>query len=115
MDQNDNHLYILWTNDHPVTAEKMVFMYGFNALQQGWWEYVTIIVWGATVNLAVENTAIQSQIRKLIASGVRFSACKACADQLGATEKLESLGIEIAYWGNPLTEILKSGKRLLTV
>ena len=21
-----NHLYVLWTNDNPVTAEKMVFM-----------------------------------------------------------------------------------------
>ena len=21
------HLYVLWTNDNPVTAEKMVFMY----------------------------------------------------------------------------------------
>jgi len=114
-DQHDQHLHILWTDINPITAEKMVFMYGFNALQQGWWENVTIIIWGATVNFAAEDTGIQEQIKKLIASGVAFSACKACADQLGATEKLEQLGIEVIYWGRRLTNLLKSASPLLTI
>jgi len=42
------HLYILWTNGDPVTAEKMVLMYGLNSLKHDWWKKVTIIVWGAT-------------------------------------------------------------------
>jgi hypothetical protein len=34
---------------------------------------------------------------------------------LGVTEVLEKLGIEVKYWGEPLTEILKKNEPLLTV
>jgi len=40
-------------------------------------------------------------------AGVKVSACKACADQLGMTETLHSLGIEVKYWGQGLTDILQ--------
>jgi len=36
------HLYVLWTNDNLITAEKMVFMYTVNSLVRGWWEKVTL-------------------------------------------------------------------------
>jgi len=109
------HLYILWTNGDPVTAEKMVFMYGLNSLKHGWWKKVTIIVWGATARLAGENEKIQENIKEMIAAGVVFSACKACADQLGVSEALEKVGIEVKYWGEPLTKVLKDGEKLLTI
>jgi hypothetical protein len=112
---NKGHLYILWTNDNLITAEKMVFMYGINCLKKGWWNNVTIIIWGATAVLVSDNPAIQAKIKEASEAGVTLSACKACADQLGVTSKLEELGIEVKYWGAPLTEILKSGQRLLTV
>jgi hypothetical protein len=76
----EDHLYILWTNADPVTAEQMVFMYAVNALRFAWWQQVTIIIWGATAKLTAEDAALQSQVRELLASGVEFSACKACAD-----------------------------------
>ena len=50
--ENSLHLYIMWTTGDPVTAEKMVFMYGGNSLRNGWWEEVTIIIWGASAQLA---------------------------------------------------------------
>ena len=49
------HLYVLWTNDNPVTAEKMVFMYTINSLIHGWWEKVTLIIWGAPAKLVSED------------------------------------------------------------
>jgi hypothetical protein len=48
-------------------------------------------------------------------AGVHITACKACADQLGVTETLERLDIEVKYWGLPLTEILKNNEYLLTI
>ncbi|MDR3553167.1 MAG: DsrE family protein [Syntrophobacteraceae bacterium] len=113
--ENKDHLYILWTNSDPVTADKMVFMYATNALKKGWWKEVTVIVWGSTAKLVDENPEIQVKIKELLAAGGKISACKACADQLGVTEKLESLGIEVKYWGQPLTEIIKDRKPLLTI
>ena len=109
------HLYVLWTNDNPVTAEKMVFMYTINSLIHGWWEKVTLIIWGAPAKLVSEDLAIQKKIREALDAGVQITACKACADQLGVTEALEKLQIEVKYWGQPLTEVLKNNEPLLTV
>lgn len=110
-----DHLHILWANADPVTTEKMVFMYAFNALKNGWWERITIIVWGATTKLAAEDPSIRSSIERLQAGGVEFSACKSCADQIGVTHALEEIGVEVIYWGQPLTELLKERAALLTI
>jgi len=115
MSQKKTHLYLLWTNDNPITAEKMVFMYTINSLIKGWWEEVTLIIWGATAKLVSENTDIQEKIKEALDAGVHVTACKACADQLGVTERLEKLNIEVKYWGIPLTEILTTEEKLLTI
>ena len=109
------HLYILWTSDNLITAEKMVFMYAINAIVHGWWEKITLIVWGAPALLVSENQAIQGLVREAREAGVHITACKACADQLGVTQTLEKLDIEVKYWGVPLTEILTGEKKLLTI
>jgi hypothetical protein len=113
--RNQDELYILWTNADPVTAEKMVFMYARNALKNGWWKSVTVIVWGAPAKLVADNDGIRGLIQAMVRAGVKFQACKACADQLGATPALEQAGVEVIYYGQPLTQILKEGKTLLTV
>lgn len=110
-----NHLYLLWTNDNKLTAEKMVFMYTVNSLVHGWWEKVTLIIWGATAKLAAEDKEIQTMILDALEKGVAVSACKACTDQLGVTEDIEALGVEVKYWGAPLTEVLKQEETLLTI
>ena len=110
-----NHLYVLWTNDNPITAEKMVFMYTINSLSYGWWQMVTLIIWGATAKLVSEDETIQEKIKEALDAGVRITACKACADELGVTEILEKLQIEVKYWGQPLTEVLKNNEQLLTI
>jgi hypothetical protein len=111
----NKHLYVLWTNDNPITAEKMVFMYTINSLIHRWWEKVTLIVWGATTKLVSEDENIQKLITEALEAGVHISACKACADQLGVTETLEKLNIEVIYWGIPLTEILTNDEKLITI
>jgi hypothetical protein len=109
------HLYVLWTNDNVMTAEKMVFMYTVNSLKRGWWEDVTLIVWGATAKLVSENSTIQTLIKDANEAGVHITACRACADQLGVTEILEKLDIEVINWGDPLTKLLKKEETVLTI
>ena len=108
-------LYILWTNDNVVTAEKMVFMYAINSLRHGWWENVTLVVWGATAKLIAENGRIQALIAEAQENGVYVKACKACADQLGVSEILEAHGIDVEYLGILLTNVLKNDEKLITV
>ena len=93
------HLHILWTNADPVVFDKMVLMYAVNSLVRGWWEKVTVILWGV---LAMEQ-------------GVKFSACITCAKELGVEQALRDMGLEVISWGPPLTELLKTRAPLLTV
>ena len=112
---DDNSLYILWTNADPVAANLMVFMYAENSMKYQKWDAITIIVWGATTKLAAEDPVIQERIKNLQELGVHFSACITCAEELGVTDEIRSLGIDLVKWLNPLTELLKGNKKLLTV
>ncbi|QOX81021.1 DsrE family protein (plasmid) [Trichlorobacter lovleyi] len=113
--ETPRHLHILWTNDNPITAEKMVFMYALNGLKHNWWDKITIIIWGATTALTAADATIQEQLKGLVEGGVTISACKACSNELGVTDALRDLGFEVKYWGPGLTEILQSGSPLLSV
>ena len=108
-------LYILWTNDNIITAEKMVFMYAINAMRYGWWENVTLVIWGATAKLVAENGRIQELIAEARENGVYVTACKACADQLEVSEILDAQGIDVQYLGTPLTNVLKNDEKLITI
>lgn len=110
-----NELTVLWTTDNLVTIEKMVFMYTLNAKLQGWFDEVTLVVWGASAKLLAEDMFLQDRIGEMMAAGIRVEACKACSDQLGATEALESCGVNVKYWGQDLTRLLKTSGTLLTV
>ena len=111
----ENRLNVLWTSGDLVTAEKMVFMYTHNSKLMGWWDEVTLVIWGASTKLAGENQQVQDKLKEMLDSGVKIEACKACADQLGASEVLESVGVDVKYWGEPLTKILKESGTLLTI
>jgi hypothetical protein len=113
--EKTNQLYILWTNADFLTSDKMVMMYSTNAMLNEWWGAVTVIIWGATPKLVAENDLIQTKIKIAQHAGVHFSACKACADQLGVSDQLVDLGIEVTYWGEGLTNILKGEEKLITI
>ena len=111
----DSRLYILWTNADPITSEKMVMMYATNARLKNWWDEVTVIIWGATARLTAEDRHIQEKIKTAQLAGVRFTACQACAEQLGVSDQLAGLGIEVMYWGEPLTQLLRDNEKILTI
>jgi hypothetical protein len=110
-----DHLYILWTNADEIVFDKMVAMYARNSLLKHWWGEVTIIVWGATAKMATMSDIVKQRITELQQVGVKLSACKACADSLGVTESLERMGIEVKYWGEGLTKIIKDDEKLISV
>lgn len=108
-------LFILWTNDNPVTSEKMVCMYSKNAMLKQWWGEVTIIMWGAPVQYVARDKSIQELLKQVQEAGVNVSACLSCSEELGVVNEINELGIELKYWGEPLTQILKSNQKLITV
>jgi hypothetical protein len=108
-------LNILWTTDNKDTVFNMLIMYAFNAKTKGWWENVNLIIWGASARLVGNDPEVQQKITEMIQQGIRIEACKACCDNFGVTDKLLSLGIDVRYMGEPLTQYIKSGENILTI
>jgi hypothetical protein len=107
-------LLVIWTSGDREVARKMVFMYTKNSRLKGWWGRVRLVVWGPSALLLTQDLELQEELEELKAAGVELLACKACADLYGVTDKLRTLGIEVIYMGQPLTEMLKAGWHCLT-
>jgi hypothetical protein len=110
-----NELYILWTNADEITFDKMVAMYSRNAILKGWWKKVTIIIWGATARLTAQSELVQYKLKECRHVGVHITACIACATELGVVKELEAQDIELKPWGEPLTTLIKSDAKILSV
>ncbi len=110
-------LNILWTSDNAMTAEMMILMYAKNSVlyDNNWWDEITIIIWGPSAKLVAENEKIQKLIKRCMEAGVKFTACKSCAEKLGVVKELEDLEIEVKYWGVGLTDIIKNKENLITI
>ncbi len=65
--------------------------------------------------LVLEDPKFQGLIKDAMGEGVHVSACRRCPEELGAVEALEALGVEVIYWGAPLTSILKKDEKRLMV
>jgi hypothetical protein len=107
-------LLVIWTSGDREVARKMVFMYTKNSRLKGWWGRVRLVVWGPSALLLTQDQELQEELEELKAAGVKLLACKACADLYGVTDELRTLGIEVIYMGQPLTEMLKAGWHCLT-
>jgi len=108
-------LNILWTTDNKDTVFNMVSMYATNSVKNNWWNEVNVIIWGASAKLVGNDTQVQTEVLEMIARGVKVEACKACSDNLGVTEKLIQLGVNVRYMGNALTEYLKSDEKFISI
>jgi hypothetical protein len=107
-------LFVLWSSGDREVATKMVFMYTLNAKLRGWWNDVSLIVWGPSAQLVSQDKELQAKIKEMKDAGVELMACKACSDSYEVSESLDALGIEVKYMGEPLTQILKGNDKIIT-
>ena len=103
-------LVVVWTSGDKDVAMKMVFMYTYNAKKQGWWDDVTLLVWGPSSKLLSEDKDLQDYVNKMLDAGIHVMACKACADLYGIADKLQDLGVTVKYAGQDLTKFIKERK-----
>jgi len=109
MKDNSNKLAVLWTSGDPEVAEKMGFMYTYNAKKQGWFDDVVLIIWGPSAKLLSENKMLQDYVKKMMEAGVVVEACTACARMYGVQDDLAEMGIDVKGMGIPLSNYLKEG------
>ncbi len=113
-DEASNKLVIVWTSDDSYTAERMVLMYAHTSKTAGWFEEVTLIIWGPSAKMVAENVKIQEKLKVMQDDGVEIRACIVCANMYEVTEDLKAMGFDVQGMGKPLTEYLKSGAHVLT-
>ena len=114
-EKKERKLLVLWTSGERETAMNMVLLYSLNSLLKGWWDSVTVLVWGASTELLSDDKDVQASLKKFLEAGGETIACKKCAENLGVEKKLEELGVSVFYTGQYLTEALQSGASILTV
>jgi hypothetical protein len=112
--EGPSRLAVLWTSGDREVALNVAFMYTHNAKARGWFDEVTLIVWGPSSRLLSEDEELQEYVVRMEEAGVEVVACRACADTYGVSEILEGMGIEVKYMGEPLTEMLKGDWEILT-
>jgi hypothetical protein len=106
-------LVMIWSSADREVALNMVFMYTSNSKRFGWWDDITLVVWGPSAKLLAEDETLQIHIKNMIEAGVVVKACKMCSDSYGVSYKLEKLGIIVKYM-KELTDYIKEGRHILT-
>jgi len=107
-------LVVLWTSGDREVALKMAFMYTYNSKKYGWWDDITLVVWGPSAKLLSTDKELQDYIKKMLNSGITVKACKGCSDMYGVSKQLSDMGITVKYMGE-LTNYLKEGRHILTL
>ena len=70
---------------------------------------------GCISQIGRPDSQIQAEVLEMLNHGITIEACKACCDNLGVTDKLTELGINVRYMGEALTDYIKSGEKILTI
>ncbi|OGU59063.1 MAG: DsrE family protein [Ignavibacteria bacterium RBG_13_36_8] len=112
--KSEDKLVVIWSSADKDVAIRMVFMYVYNAKKYGWWDDITLLVWGPSAQLLTQDIDLQEYLKKIKEIGIELKACKACADITGASDNLISQGVDVKYMGVELTNYIKEGRHILT-
>ena len=102
-------LLVVWSSGDIEVAEKVCFMYTYNAKKWGWFKEVIFVVWGPSAKLLAENENLQERVKKMGEEGIILEACVACARMYEVDDDLKKLGIDVKGMGTVLTDYLKKG------
>ena len=109
-----SQLCVVWTSGDPGVAKNVCFMYAHNAKRRAWFDVVHLVVWGPSAKLLSENEELQNEIKAMQKDGVVVEACVTCAKNYGVVDALKKLDIDVKPMGEPLSDRLKGGWKVLT-
>jgi hypothetical protein len=112
--EGPDKLVVVWTSDDPYVAERVALMYTHAAKTAGWFNEVTLIIWGPSAKLSAENIKVQEKLKSMQNDCVVIEACIVCANEYGVTDELKNLDFVVKGMGKPLSDYLKSGAKVLT-
>ena len=56
-------LAVLWTSGDPDVAHRVAFMYSHTAKKVGWFDEVTLIVWGPSQRILIGDKDLQAKVK----------------------------------------------------
>ena len=100
-------LLVVWKSDNDIDIHNFIVPYVHNSKKHGWFDDVELLIWGASQHIVTKDSTIQQKVKDLIKNEVKVYACKFCADNVGATKLLESIGVNVMYTGVFLSDKMK--------
>jgi len=107
-------LVVVWTSGDPDVAHQVCFMYTHAAHKAKWFDEVRLVVWGPSSRLLAGDKELQRKVKAMIDDGLKVQACVVCANHYGVADRLREMGIEVKGMGQPLSDYLRSGWKVLT-
>ncbi|MFP4172993.1 MAG: DsrE family protein [Candidatus Hydrogenedentota bacterium] len=112
--EEENGLAVVWTSGDPDVAHRVALMYTHAAKTQGWFDEVSLIVWGPSQRLLAADKEVQQKVDEMAADGVIVETCIVCAESYGLVERIEELGLEVKGMGAPLSDHIKGDTHVIT-
>ncbi len=84
-------------------------MYAVNTIKYGWMAETKLIFFGPAEQLLLEDEDLQELLREYQRQEKTAVACKFLADRENATAPLAEMGLEVAYVGELISNLIKSG------
>lgn len=100
-------LLIVWKSDSYHNIELFIKPFALNSKKKEWFHDVEVLIWGISSLRVKGFKSAQNIVKEMISTGIKVGACKYCADKTRATKKLESLGVNVFYAGEYLSEKMK--------
>ena len=108
------NLHVIWTTGDKEVVMRMIFVYLLDSKSMGWWDEINLVIWGPSAKLLAEDKEVQNELDFIQQSGINVEACRGCTEAYGVTGKIKSLGIEVKYMGEVVTQYLQGNGKVVT-
>jgi hypothetical protein len=114
-EETPQRLVVLWRSGDPEIFNSALYLYTLNSKRFKWFDEVTLVVWGPSQKLLLEDEEIQAKVAKMQRSGVRVLASIDCAIDYGIEARLrDELGLRVMIMGPYLTRYLQEDYDVLS-
>jgi len=107
-------LNVVWSTGEKDVAMRMIFVYLMDAKSMGWWDEINLVIWGPSALLLSHDKDVQRELDFVQQSGINVEACMGCTEAYKVTKIIRSLGIDVKYMGEALTQYLQGEGRVVT-
>lgn len=104
----NDRLVVIIASAEPAKAATGL-MYATNALKHGWMQDVQVFLFGPAEQLVLDDPDLQEMLFEFHRQNRTAVACKFLSDRGGSSAGLADLGVQVAYVGAQISDLIKDG------